>query len=48
MPPDLPLQHTHYLKRPLSWTYFHGSKSVRAIEIILYPIGLAFNTGNLL
>ena len=30
------MSHTHLLQLPLSQTYFHGSKGVRAIEILLY------------
>ena len=31
----LPMINTHYLGLPLSRTYFHGSKGVRAIEVLL-------------
>ena len=27
---------SHYLELPLCRTYFHGSKGVRAIEVLLY------------
>ena len=29
---------THKLELPLSQTYFHGSKGVRAIEVLLYYV----------
>ena len=30
------MKNTHWLKLPLSGTYFHGSKGVQAIEVLLY------------
>ena len=30
---------THLFQLPLSRTYFHGSKRVRAIEVLLYYLG---------
>ena len=29
---------THKLELPLSRTYFHGSKGIRAIEVLLYVV----------
>ena len=34
---------TLYLKLPLSRTYFHGSKGVRAIEVLLYVGNVEYN-----